>query len=117
MKNKKELNSYLERFFLTKTTQEWVKQLEAKAVLCTEVRSFSEAVKDPQTKANKMLVDVDHPGTGSLQLLGTPVRLHGTKPVSPTHAPGLGENTKDILSEIGYSTSEIESLVQEGIFG
>lgn len=86
--NKGELVKILQERFLEKTTEEWLDTLEKQGILCAEIKAFGEALSDPQTLANNMVVEIDRPGIGPLRLLGTPVRLSRT-PASVRSAPPL----------------------------
>ena len=115
IQNRAELNAVLAGKFTDKATEEWITQLEAGGVFCARVRSFREAMKDPQIAANKMVVTMEHPRAGELKLLGTPMRLHGTPPTLRLPPPDLGEQSCDIAAELGYTPEEIQQLVASGV--
>jgi crotonobetainyl-CoA:carnitine CoA-transferase CaiB-like acyl-CoA transferase len=113
--HKQELNEILARRFLEKTTAQWISILEKKGVLCGEIHTFEEAASDPQTLANHMVVEMEHPRIGGVRLLGMPIRLHGT-PSSLRVPPGyLGEHSQEVLAELGYSAEEIAEMVKQGV--
>ncbi len=112
-----ELNAILATRFLEKTTAEWIATLEAQAVLCGEIRSFEQATQDAQTRANEMVVEMEHPRAGTLQLLGTPIRLHSTPATHRTPPPDLGEHNKAVLAELGYTAEQITELERQGVLG
>jgi crotonobetainyl-CoA:carnitine CoA-transferase CaiB-like acyl-CoA transferase len=115
--NAAELNSILAARFLEKTTAEWIAALEPQGVLCGEVRSFEQAAQDAQLRANQMIVEMNHPRAGMLELLGTPLRLHSTPATHRTPPPDLGEHTKIVLAELGYTPEQIDDLERQGVFG
>jgi len=117
IENKNQLNAILAKAFLQKTTDDWMTELESKGVLCARINSFEEAARDPQIACNNMIVSMEDPEGGELQLLGTPVRLKGTPPQLKQFPPRLGQHSHEVALEIGYSEEEINCMTEEGIFG
>lgn len=115
LRNRDALNSILADRFAQRTTDEWIATLEPQGVLCGKVRSFAEAAADPQIAANRMVVEMEHPSAGALRLLGTPIRLHDTPPTHRTAPAALGEHTRSVLSELGYTNEQIDALRQDGV--
>lgn len=117
MANRQELNALLGERFRQKTTAEWVALLLPQGVLCTGVRTFEEALDDPQTYANEMVIEMADSRCGNLRLLGTPLRLSATRASHSTPPPDVGEHTEAILLELGYSESQVAELQQAGVLG
>jgi crotonobetainyl-CoA:carnitine CoA-transferase CaiB-like acyl-CoA transferase len=117
LEKKEELNAVLAECFLEKTTEEWISILEPQRILCGEIKSFEEATEDPQIHANEMVVEMEHPRLGGLQLMGTPLRLYGTPPSYRRPPADLGEHNREVLSELGYSEEEIDKLEEQGVLG
>lgn len=115
--NRDALNAMLAEAFKTRTTDAWIAELEPKGVLCARVNSFVEAAEDPQVRANRMVVPMDHPRAGRLRVLGTPVRLHATPPAQDRPAPDLGEHSRAVLAELGYDDDAINGLAARGVIG
>jgi len=112
-----ELNAILAERFLEKTTAEWIEVLEPQGVLCGEINTLEEAAQDPQVLANDMVVEMEHPRVGKLRLFGTPIRLYGTPASLRIPPPDLGEHTKQVLAELGYSEDEIREFERQGALG
>jgi 2-methylfumaryl-CoA isomerase len=53
---------------------------------------------------------LEHPGIGTYLTPGNPIACSDAERIAPVRAPSLGENTDEILSDIGYSDGEIGSL-------
>lgn len=82
------------------TTNYWLERLEAQDLLCAPVRSLGEALDDPQTDINDMLLPIEHPILGDITLTGSPVHLSAA-PVQVRHLPPkLGEHTDEVLQEL-----------------
>ncbi|MDA4844488.1 CaiB/BaiF CoA transferase family protein [Hoeflea poritis] len=100
-KNKPYLQELFRKHFATNTTAHWLARLEEQDLLCAPVRALGDALDDPQTAINDMLVDIEHPVIGPLRLVGSPVHLSDA-PLTVRHTPPrLGEHTDEVLSEFG----------------
>ena len=102
-KSKSFLQTTFRTHFATNTTAYWLEKLEAKDLLCAPVRSLPEALDDPQTAMNDMLLEVEHPLLGALTLLSSPVHLSHA-PVKLRHTPPrLGEHNDEIMDAFGLA--------------
>jgi crotonobetainyl-CoA:carnitine CoA-transferase CaiB-like acyl-CoA transferase len=88
--------------------------LEAEGVPCGPINSIGEMAADPQTLAREMVVELEHPRAGKTRALGLPVKLSRTPGKVSRPAPVLGQHTREVLAEFGFSASEIDSLVSSG---
>jgi crotonobetainyl-CoA:carnitine CoA-transferase CaiB-like acyl-CoA transferase len=114
MKNLPVLIEILIERFRTRTTSDWLARLEAAGVPAGPVLSIGEMLTDPQVLARDMVVEVEHSRLGRMKTLGPPVKFSAT-PGSVRHgAPQLGQHTREVLKEYGYSEAEIDQLVGRG---
>jgi crotonobetainyl-CoA:carnitine CoA-transferase CaiB-like acyl-CoA transferase len=100
--------------FKQRSTADWLTQLEAVGVPAGPVLSIGDMLKDPQVLAREMVVEVEHSRLGRTKTLGSPVKFSDTPTSIRRGAPLLGEHTRDILGEYGYSDNEIEALADAG---
>ncbi|HET9338754.1 MAG TPA: CoA transferase, partial [Casimicrobiaceae bacterium] len=99
----------------TRTKADWIEAFDAAGVPVGPVNTINEALADPQTIARGMVVDLVHPQAGATKALGCPVHFSAT-PTSVTRpAPMLGEHTREVLADAGYSDAAIDALVAEGV--
>ncbi|MGE5511112.1 MAG: CaiB/BaiF CoA transferase family protein [Bacteroidota bacterium] len=94
----------------TDTQDNWIERLNAAGVPCGKVLSIGEVFDDPQVKAQEMVLDVDHGKYGVVRMVGFPVKLSDTPCAIRRPAPGYGEHTAEVLSELGFSESELAEL-------
>jgi crotonobetainyl-CoA:carnitine CoA-transferase CaiB-like acyl-CoA transferase len=71
-------------------------------------------VDDPQVEHNDMIVEIDHPELGSFRTTGIPVRMSDADyEFSPP--PMIGEDTEEILRDLGYDEERIADLVDSEV--
>jgi len=78
------------------------------------ILSPAELFDDPQLKEREFFAKVNHPEMGEVTYAGAPAKLSDT-PWKEGRAPLLGEHTKEVLSQAGYSEDEINALKEKGI--
>jgi len=93
--------------FRTRTCADWLAVLAQADILCTKVADYADLDRHPQIHANRMLVDLDLGRRGSLRVPGFPLNSVQANDLPYSPAPGLGEHTRDILAELGYSDQDI----------
>ena len=99
---------------MTRSTTEWLKRLTAAQVPCGPVLTRNQVIHHPQVEALGLVVETEHKKAGRLRQARAAARYSRTPPEIRRGAPALGEQTQEILTELGYSPAEIEALVIEG---
>ena len=98
-----------------RTSAEWLGQLEKAGVPAGPVLTVQEMHAHPQTKARDMVPMVEHSVVGKVQTLGLPVKFSATPGAVGSGAPTLGQHSRDVLAEAGYSPPEIDDLIKDGV--
>jgi CoA:oxalate CoA-transferase len=105
------LEPILTQAMKTRTTKEWVEELEGMGIPCGPVNKIDQVADDPQVKARDMIIDVLHPEAGTFKVVNTPFKFSRTPSKAERAAPDLGEHNKDILSNLlGMSPEKIKKL-------
>lgn len=110
-----QLKEDLEKLFAEHGMHEIEQSLEQAGIAAAHVMGIEEALEDEHLLARKMVIDVEDPGVGPIKLVGNPIKLSESKPVTDIPSPLLGENTEEILAEIGYTEEDINQLREEGV--
>jgi crotonobetainyl-CoA:carnitine CoA-transferase CaiB-like acyl-CoA transferase len=111
-----EAHRALSEIFAGRTREQW-RAFAAEHDCCLEpVLDLDEALNGELVAAREMVVSLDQPGADQLvRLLGLPFKLSRT-PGDPVRAPGpgLGEHTRDVLCAAGYTSAEVDALLESG---
>jgi crotonobetainyl-CoA:carnitine CoA-transferase CaiB-like acyl-CoA transferase len=88
----------------------WVVVFEANGIPCGPINDYAEAFAEPQARARGMVVPIEHPTLGRLHTPGSPLKMSETPPTVGRRAPLLGEHTREVLLEAGYTEEDIARL-------
>ncbi|HLS68530.1 MAG TPA: CoA transferase [Kiloniellales bacterium] len=114
MAHRHELEEELNNRFRTRSSGEWLVILEGAGLPAGPVYDIQQMHQDPQVLAREMVVEVEHSRLGPVKTLGFPIKFSDT-PGGPTRgAPLLGEHSREILAEHGFSAGEVETMIEGG---
>jgi CoA:oxalate CoA-transferase len=100
----------------TRTTREWVEEMEQAGIPCGPVNTIAQAAGDPQIAARDMIIKVRHPEAGDFRVVNTPFKFSRTHYKVERASPDLGEHTQDILSRLlEMAPEEIGALKDSGV--
>jgi len=97
-----------------RTTAEWLEGLEKADIPVQRMNSLADIVADPHLAAIGYFRDVEHPSEGKIRSMAVPSEWSESQPGYRRHAPRLGEHTREIFSELGYSEEKIDELLASG---
>ena len=109
------LRSILAERFLTKSSADWLARFEAADVPASIINDIVAAFATPQVRALGTKVKVTHPAYGRTFQVGAPFSLSVTPTTKPTAPPLLGEQTDEILRELGYDEAAVDRLRAGGV--
>lgn len=109
-----ELIAVIDGIFAGQDMEHWHRAFETSDVPHAVLPTYEEAANDPQKAANRIVVPLEHGEAGSIRTVSSPLEVSGYPKRDPTAAPGLGEHTREVLAEAGYSAAEIDRMLQNG---
>jgi crotonobetainyl-CoA:carnitine CoA-transferase CaiB-like acyl-CoA transferase len=99
MANKAVLHQMFRERFASDTRDHWLEKLEEQDLLSAPVRDMREALVDPQTLHNKMILDGGMAGGRPLRFIASPIQMSGATTGLRRKPPRLGEHTLEVLDE------------------
>lgn len=104
--HKQELQAIFRERYRTETTGHWLGRLEAQDLLCAPVHTLRQALADPQTQVNEMVLE----GGGDeqpLRLVGSPIRMSRAPAGIRRPPPRLGEHNDEVFAEVRAGMSPV----------
>jgi crotonobetainyl-CoA:carnitine CoA-transferase CaiB-like acyl-CoA transferase len=104
----------LGRIFATRSTAEWMKLLLDADIPVMLVHDLQSLLRDPHLVETGFFPVAEHPTEGPVRSMRV-AAAWSDSPAEPSRlAPRLGEHTREILGEVGFTDAEITGLVGDG---
>jgi len=107
-----ELSGILDKEFTRERTKDWLQKLSG-VVPCGPVYDLAQALDNPYFRERGGVQVFDHPDRPGFKLVASPFRIGEPLPARP--APKLGQDTEELLEELGYGSGEILEMKNEKI--
>ena len=108
--NSAELIAKMDHAFAQCDLSHWAPVLKKFDLIWGPVPSPAQVAQDPQPDQNHVFMELA-PGLKTVQ---NPIRVEGLEKIAPRMAPGIGEHTRQVLGEIGYSEQDIQQMIERG---
>lgn len=115
MIHREALRDCLDAVIGQRSVAEWIDHLNRAGVPCGRVHDLRETFDDPQVRAQQMRLELDQGAHGRIPTTGFPVKMSEAPAAVYRHVPGLGEHTREILTQLGVGEAEIQVLHDEGV--
>ncbi|WP_235536735.1 CaiB/BaiF CoA-transferase family protein [Phenylobacterium sp. Root700] len=112
--NSAALVAELDQAFSAIDFAEIARRLDEVDLVWAPVQTPAQVVDDPQVAAAGALLEVEDGQGGTYRSPAAPARFPGADATVRPAAPGLGQHTREVLVEIGYSGAEIEAMLAAG---
>lgn len=98
----------------TRDTAYWLQAFAQADIPAAPLYTVDDLLADPHLKAVNMVRELDHPTEGRMRS-PAPVGTYSRTPLTIYRpAPGLGEHTRQVLAEAGYSEHAIQAMLEAG---
>lgn len=105
------LYALIDEVMASRSSAEWLQLLQQNDIPSVAVKHPTELLDDAHLKATDFFEVVEHPSEGAVISMRSPMHMSDSPVGLRRHAPRLGEHTREILSEIGYSDERCEALI------
>jgi formyl-CoA transferase len=113
-KFQEELTAKVEAMFASKPTEHWVDLLNEHGVPVAPVMFIQELLDHPQIVANGYASEVEHDLTGPQVHVSPPIQMSDSPTRVQSASPPLGRDNDRVLSSIGYSSEQIDTMRSSG---
>jgi crotonobetainyl-CoA:carnitine CoA-transferase CaiB-like acyl-CoA transferase len=110
IKHRAELIPVLQEAFNKKPAAEWFQHFAGAGIPTAKINGVAAALNDIQAQARGLVVQLEHPMLGIVKTIANPIRLSATPVTYRLAPPFLGEHTKQILHDLGYTAKETKAL-------
>jgi crotonobetainyl-CoA:carnitine CoA-transferase CaiB-like acyl-CoA transferase len=97
----------------TRPTSKWLELLHKADIPCMVPHTLETLMEDPHLHDRGFFEIREHPSEGRIRTMREPSSWSETPPPEDRFAPRLGQHTREILAEVGYVNSEIDTMIAE----
>ena len=113
VRNRAHLIPVLQDRFEALPAADWLAQLAKADIPSASIQTVGEALSDPQSIARGLIVELEHPTLKQVRSIANPIRYQQQTIQYRLPPPLLGEHSRQILAELGYSAIETENRRSE----
>jgi crotonobetainyl-CoA:carnitine CoA-transferase CaiB-like acyl-CoA transferase len=97
------------------STAEWLQRLDTNDVPCAPILRRGEIIGNEQVVARDLIAEFDQPGVGRVRQPKPAARFERSEAEIGGPAPRVGEHSRDVLSDLGYSAGDIERMIADKV--
>ncbi|MCY3877067.1 MAG: CoA transferase [Rhodobacteraceae bacterium] len=95
-----DLQEIFRKRFATDTSAHWLERLDGVDILCAPVKTLADALDDPQTACNRMIVELEPTAAGPVRLVASPIDMSAAPFAVRRAPPALGEHNDEVLEAV-----------------
>ncbi|MGK2955346.1 MAG: CoA transferase [Solirubrobacterales bacterium] len=110
-----DLYAMVSDFLVMRSTEDWLKTFQAVDVPAMQTNTLEMLRDDPHLAAVGFFQEIEHPTEGRIWRMSPPVRWGRDTNGPAREAPRLGENSREILQELGFDQEQIQASLEAGV--
>jgi crotonobetainyl-CoA:carnitine CoA-transferase CaiB-like acyl-CoA transferase len=114
-KNRKKLNALIEKHTSQNTAAYWIEKLNANGCPAGEINSIDQVFGLSQVRHLGLAQPMESQERGKTEVLGQPILMSRSKASVKRPPPKLGQQTEEVLAEVGYSKDAIAKMKKDGV--
>jgi crotonobetainyl-CoA:carnitine CoA-transferase CaiB-like acyl-CoA transferase len=103
----------MQEYIAQHTTVEWLERLDAADVPCAPILRRGEIIHNEQVVARGIIAEFEQPGVGRVRQPKPAARFALNEAKIGGPAPSVGQHSREVLRELGYSEAAIEQLISD----
>ena len=96
--HRSELQAIFREGFAGNSTAHWLARLDGVDILCAPVVTLEDALDDPQTACNRIIVELEPTDGGPVRLVASPIEMSAAPFAVRQAPPTLGEHNDEVLA-------------------
>ncbi|MHA1544648.1 MAG: CaiB/BaiF CoA transferase family protein [Alphaproteobacteria bacterium] len=115
VENRDKLVPVLVTAFKAKTRDQWLELLHLEKIPAGPINNLEDVFADEQIIHREMVRNLDHPLSGKVPQVATPIKYSKTELEYKIPPPLLGQHTVEVLTELGLNEEAIKALKDKGV--
>jgi crotonobetainyl-CoA:carnitine CoA-transferase CaiB-like acyl-CoA transferase len=103
----------MQEYIAQHTTAEWLERLDAADVPCAPILRRGEIIHNEQVVARGIIAEFEQPGVGRVRQPKPAARFAVNEAMIAGPAPRVGQHSREVLRELGYSEAAIEQMISD----
>ncbi|MEX5718821.1 CaiB/BaiF CoA transferase family protein [Geodermatophilus maliterrae] len=115
--NMPELTRLMDEAFATRPLSEWCALFDERGLIWGPASTVAEFAADEQAAADGLFPEIGDASGRRFRTVRAPLRLQGGDVGPRGPAPGVGEHTTAVLTELGVAGDDLAALARDGVIG
>lgn len=96
---------------------QWGHRLDEVELIWAPVAEVPEVIEDPSLRDAGAFEMIIHPRAGAIETIAAPFHIRDADIAVRSHAPDIGEHTREVFTELGVAPERLDALAARGVFG